>query len=231
MALLLATILKKDIPGIRIYRAIYYLPSLFGGSVAVSILWRQLFSGKGVINRVLAVVGIQGKNWIAEPETALYTLIVLAIWQFGSSMVIFLGGLKQISHDYYEAAEIDGCSKIKAFFHITLPLLTPIVFFNVVMTIINAFQAFTSSYIISGGSGGPVNSTLFYTLYLYIKGFQHFSMGYASALAWLLLVMIATKRSLGDSIILHEVTPAALHPKPIHIVKDCLPCAHAFLKK
>lgn len=191
MALLLAVILKKDVPGIRIYRAMYYLPSLFGGSVAVSILWRQLFDGKGAINRVLALVGIQGKNWIASPDTALYTLVVLAIWQFGSSMVIFLGGLKQISSDYYEAAEIDGCGKISSFFHITLPLLTPIVFFNVVMTIINAFQAFTSSYIISGGTGAPVNSTLFYTLYLYIKGFQHFSMGYASALAWLLLVLIA----------------------------------------
>jgi multiple sugar transport system permease protein len=191
MALLLATILKKEVRGIRIYRAIYYLPSLFGGSVAVSILWRQLFNGEGVVNRLLALVGIQGKNWIARPQSALYTLIILAIWQFGASMVIFLGGLKQIPLDYYEAAEIDGAGKVRSFFSITLPLLTPIVFFNVVMTIINAFQAFTSSYIISGGTGSPLDSTLFYSLYLYIKGFQHFSMGYASALAWLLLIIIA----------------------------------------
>ncbi|MBM7583238.1 multiple sugar transport system permease protein [Caldicoprobacter guelmensis] len=190
-ALILAVVLKKDIPGVRVYRAIYYLPSLFGGSVAVAILWRQLFNKEGAINKILALIGIEGMNWIATPSTALYTLILLAIWQFGSPMVIFLGGLKQISQDYYEAAEIDGCGKIKTFFYITLPLLTPMVFFNVVMTIINAFQAFTPSYIISGGTGAPVDSTLFYTLYLYIKGFRHFSMGYASALAWILLVIIA----------------------------------------
>jgi len=191
-ALILAVVLKKDIPGVRVYRAIYYLPSLFGGSVAVAILWRQLFNKEGAVNKILALLGIEGMNWIATPSTALYTLILLSIWQFGSPMVIFLGGLKQISSDYYEAAEIDGCGKIRTFFHITLPLLTPMVFFNIVMTIINAFQAFTPSYIISGGTGAPVDSTLFYTLYLYIKGFRHFSMGYASALAWVLLVIIAT---------------------------------------
>lgn len=190
-ALLLAVILYRDMRGVRVYRAIYYLPSLFGGSVAVSILWRQLFNKEGVLNQALALFGIEGKNWIATPSTALYTLVALAVWQFGSSMVIFLGGLKQISQEYYEAAQIDGAGRVRIFFHITLPLLTPIVFFNIVMTIINAFQAFTPAYIISGGSGSPLDSTLFYTLYLYIKGFQHFSMGYASALAWILLVIIA----------------------------------------
>jgi multiple sugar transport system permease protein len=190
-ALLIAVLLKKDRPGARIYRAVYYLPSLFGGSVAVALLWRQIFNGEGVVNRALAVFGITGKNWIATPGTALYTLILLSIWQFGASMVIFLGGLKQISNDYYEAAEIDGAGKVRSFFNITLPLLTPMVFFNVVMTIINAFQAFTPSYIISGGTGSPLDSTLFYTLYLYIKAFRQFSMGFASALAWFLLVIIA----------------------------------------
>jgi multiple sugar transport system permease protein len=190
-ALLLAVVFKNNIPGIRIYRAIYYLPSLFGGSVAVAILWRQLFNKEGAINQLLSLVGIEGQNWIASPDTALYTLILLLIWQFGSPMVIFLGGLKQISPDYYEAAEIDGASNVNTFFHITLPLLTPMVFFNIVMAIINAFQAFTPSYIISGGTGAPIDSTLFYTLYLYIKGFQQFSMGYASALAWVLLIIIA----------------------------------------
>jgi multiple sugar transport system permease protein len=190
-ALLLAVVLKKDRPGTRIYRAIYYLPSLFGGSVAVALLWRQIFNGEGVVNRFLAIFDITGKNWIATPGTALYTLILLSIWQFGASMVIFLGGLKQISNDYYEAAEIDGAGKVRCFFNITLPLLTPMVFFNVVMTVINAFQAFTPSYIISGGTGSPLDSTLFYTLYLYIKAFRQFSMGFASALAWFLLVIIA----------------------------------------
>lgn len=190
-ALFLAIVLYKNIKGVRYYRAAYYLPSLLGGSVAISILWRQLFNREGVVNQVLALVGIEGKNWIATPSTALYTLIALAVWQFGASMVIFLGGLKQISPEYYEAAQIDGAGKFRIFVHVTFPLLTPIVFFNLVMTIINAFQAFTSAYIISGGTGSPLNSTLFYTLYLYIKGFQHFSMGYASALAWTLLVIIA----------------------------------------
>lgn len=189
-ALFLATILKKNRRGVRVYRAIYYLPSLFGGSVAVALLWRQLFNREGVINRVLAIFGYEGKNWIASPETALYTLVLLSIWQFGSSMVVFLGGLKQISPDYYEAAEIDGAGKVQCFFKITLPLLTPMVFFNLVMTIINAFQAFTPSYIISQGTGSPMDSTLFYTLYLYIKGFKQFAMGYASAMAWVLLVII-----------------------------------------
>jgi len=189
-ALFLAVILKKDIRGVRIYRAIYYLPSLFGGSVAVSLLWRQIFNKQGIFNRILALLGVEGINWISTPSTSLYTLIVLAIWQFGSSMVIFLGGLKQIPQDYYEAAMIDGAGKVRTFFRITLPLLTPMVFFSLVMTIISAFQSFTPSYIISGGTGSPLDSTLFYTLYLYIKGFQHFSMGYASALAWFLLLII-----------------------------------------
>ena len=189
-ALLLAIVLKKNRAGVRFYRAIYYLPSLFGGSVAVALLWRQIFNKTGIINNILSMVGIQGKNWIATPGTALYTLVALAVWQFGSSMVVFLGGLKQISPDYYEASEIDGAGKLRTFTHITLPLLTPIVFFNLVMTIINAFQAFTPAYIVSAGSGGPVDSTLFYTLYLYIKGFKQFDMGYASAMAWVLLVII-----------------------------------------
>ena len=190
-ALLLAVVLRKNHRGIRIYRAVYYLPSLFGGSVAVAILWRQIFNKEGVVNRFLALFHIIGQNWIAMPGTVLYTLIILQIWQFGSSMVIFLGGLKNISPDYYEAAEIDGAGKVSSFFYITLPLLTPMVFFNIVMTVINAFQAFTSSYIISGGTGSPIDATLFYTLYLYIKAFRQFSMGYASAMAWVLLVIIA----------------------------------------
>ena len=190
-ALIIALILKENIRGVRVYRAVYYLPSLFGGSVAIALLWRQIFNKEGIFNRILVLFGIEGINWIAMPQSALYTLIALSVWQFGSSMVIFLGGLKQISPEYYEAAEIDGAGKISSFFRITLPLLTPIVFFNLVMTIIGAFQAFTPAYIISDGKGSPLDSTLFYTLYLYIKGFKQFSMGYASAMAWILLVIIA----------------------------------------
>ena len=190
-ALLVALMLKKNRRGVKVCRAMYYLPSLFGGSVAVSILWRQLFNKEGVFNQILAVFGIEGKNWIATPSSALNTLIVLAVWQFGASMVIFLASLKQIPEDYYEAATLDGAGKIAQFFRITLPLLTPMVFFNIVMQVINAFQSFNSAYIISNGSGGPLDSTLFYSLYLYIKAFNHFQMGYASAMAWILLLIIA----------------------------------------
>lgn len=189
-SLILAVVFKKDRPGVRFYRAAYYLPSLFGGSVAVSVLWRNLFNKTGLINQVLAVFGIAGKNWIATPATALNTLIALQVWQFGATMVIFLASLKQIPEDYYEAATIDGAGKVRQFFQITLPLLTPMVFFNIVMQFINAFQSFTSAFIISGGTGSPLNSTLFYSLYLYLKAFREFQMGYASAMAWVLLAII-----------------------------------------
>ena len=189
-ALFLAVLFKKDRPGVRFYRAAYYLPSLFGASIAVSILWRQIFNKDGLFNAVLRIFGIQGINWIATPATALNTLIVLHVWQFGACMVIFLASLKQIPQDYYEAATIDGASKIRQFFSITFPLLTPMVFFNVVMQFINAFQSFTPAFIISGGKGGPLNSTMFYSLYLYIKGFGEFQMGYACAMAWILLLGI-----------------------------------------
>jgi multiple sugar transport system permease protein len=190
-ALFVATLFKKDRRGAKLYRAVYYLPSLFGGSIAVSILWRRLFSQNGILNMLLAFAGVKGINWIATPSTALYPLILLAIWQFGSSMVIFLASLKQIPADYYEAATIDGAGRATQFFKITLPLLTPMVFFNIVMQVINAFQSFTPAFIVSGGTGGPLDSTLFYTLNLYIKGFGQFQMGYASALAWVLLLLIA----------------------------------------
>ena len=168
-ALFIAVLLKRDRKGIKIYRAVFYLPSLFGGSVAVSILWKQIFNKEGLFNQILSIFGIEGINWIATPSTALNTLIVLAVWQFGSSMVIFLASLKQIPEDYYEASRIDGAGKVRQFFSITLPLLTPMVFFNVVMAFINAFQSFTPAYIISNGTGAPVNSTLFYSLYLYFS--------------------------------------------------------------
>jgi multiple sugar transport system permease protein len=190
-ALAVAMVLHRALRGVSFYRAIYYLPSLLGGSVAIAILWRQVFGSQGLLNQFLAVFGIQGTSWIANPDTALYTLIVLGVWQFGSPMIIFLAGLKQIPTELYEAAEIDGASKLSSFIRITLPLLTPIIFFNVIMQMISSFQSFTPAFIISGGSGGPANSTLFYTLYLYQQGFSFFRMGYASTLAWTLVAIIA----------------------------------------
>lgn len=190
-ALSIALMLNRGIRGLRIYRAIYYVPSLFGGSVAVALLWRQLFGGEGLVNLLLRQIGLPGHNWIASPDTALYTLIVLKIWQFGAPMVIFLAALKQVPTELYEASRIDGAGRWKQFWRITLPLITPIVFFNVVMQTIQAFQAFTPAYIVSRGTGGPLDSTLFYTLYLYQKGFTHFQMGYAASMAWVLLIVIA----------------------------------------
>jgi multiple sugar transport system permease protein len=190
-ALALAMLLNRGIRGLPIYRAIFYLPSLLGSSVAIAILWRELFAGNGLINGVLANFGIQGPSWISNPHYALWTLVVLSVWQFGSPMVIFLAGLRQIPTDLYEAASIDGASNARKFFSITLPLLTPVVFFNFIVQMIDAFQSFTPAFIVSSGTGGPLNSTLFYALYIYQEAFSFFHMGYAAALAWILLVLIA----------------------------------------
>lgn len=190
-ALVVALALNRGIRGLPLYRAVFYLPSLLGASVAIAVLWRQLFAGDGLVNAFLANFGIEGPSWISNPNYSIYTLIVLAVWQFGSPMIIFLAGLRQIPQDMYEAASLDGASKWRQFWKITLPLLTPVVFFNAVVQTIEAFKAFTPAFIISGGTGGPINSTLFYTLYLYQEAFGFFRMGYASALAWILLVIIA----------------------------------------
>lgn len=191
-ALGVAMILNKGLRGLPVYRAVYYLPSLLGGSVAIAILWRQLFGFDGVINSILGPLGVPQFSWIGSPDTALSTLVVLAAWQFGSPMVIFLAGLKQIPRELYEAAEIDGASAVQKFFSITVPMLTPVIFFNLLMQIISAFQAFTPAYIVSSGTGGPADSTLFYTLYLYQQAFSFHRMGYASAMAWVLLAIVGT---------------------------------------
>jgi len=169
----------------------FYLPSLLGASVAIAVLWRQLFAKDGLVNVVLGFFGFDGPSWISDPSYSLYTLVLLSIWQFGSPMIIFLAGLRQIPSDVYEAASIDGANKIQQFIKITLPLLTPVIFFNGIVQTIDAFKAFTPAFIISEGTGGPIDSTLFYTLYLYQEGFAYFRMGYASALAWILLIIIA----------------------------------------
>ncbi|MFC6334610.1 carbohydrate ABC transporter permease [Paenibacillus septentrionalis] len=189
-ALLVAMILNKGLRGLGIYRTVYYLPSLLGGSIAIAIVWRQIFAGDGVVNDFLGMFGIKGPSWISHPDYIIYTIITLTIWQFGSAMVIFLAGLKQVPAELYEASSIDGAGKIRQFYNITLPLLTPVIFFNLVMGIINSFQAFTPAFVIGDGRGGPLDATMFYTLYLYLKGFSFFDMGYASALAWIMLLII-----------------------------------------
>ncbi len=195
-ALLLAVVLDRGLRGLSFYRGAFYLPSLLGASVAVVILWREIFGHNGLVNDVLAFVGIEGQSWLQNPSTALSTLIVLNVWTFGSPMVIFLAGLRQIPEEYYEAAKVDGASRIRQFRHITVPMLTPIIFFNLILQTIGSFQTFTQAHVISGGTGGPVDSTLFYTLYVYQQGFRAFDMGYASALAWVLLLVIGAVTAL-----------------------------------
>ncbi len=190
-ALLVAVALNRGLKALSAYRAVYYLPSLLGGSVAIAIMWRQIFGGDGLINQFLAFFGIDAPSWVSTPEYALYTLVVLRVWQFGAPMVIFLAGLRQIPQELYDAAAVDGAGRVQRFFRITLPLLTPIIFFNLILQLINAFQAFTPAFIVSSGTGGPADSTLFYTLYLYQEAFASFRMGYAAAMAWALLLIIA----------------------------------------
>ncbi|WP_270170304.1 carbohydrate ABC transporter permease [Paenibacillus sp. SYP-B4298] len=190
-ALMVALALNKGIRALGLYRTVYYIPSLLGGSVAIAIVWRNIFDGDGLVNQALAWFGIEGPAWIAHPDYILSTIITLSVWQFGSAMVIFLAGLKQVPADLYEAAQVDGAGKTRQFFRITLPMLTPVIFFNLVMSIINSFQVFTPGFVIGDGRGGPLNATMFYTLYLYMKGFSFFDMGYASALAWLMLLIIS----------------------------------------
>lgn len=191
LALLVAAALNKGLEGLSLYRAVFYLPSLLGASVAVAMLWRQLFAGDGLVNQALLPFGIVGPSWISNPNYSLWTLVALSVWQFGAPMIIFLAGLRQIPADLYEAASIDGASKWRQFVRITVPMITPVIFFNFIIQTIDAFKSFTPSFIISAGSGGPINSTLFYTLYLYQEAFGFFRMGYASALAWILLLIIA----------------------------------------
>ena len=190
VALGIAMLLDKGIRGAGLYRALFYLPSLIGSSVAVAVLWRKLFDRDGIANQLLALLGYHGEPWLNHPDYALGTLVILAIWQFGSPMIIFLAGLRQIPTDLYEAASMDGARKLRQFVFITLPLLAPVIFFNLVLQTIEAFKAFTQAFVVSGGTGGPVDSTLFYTLYLYEEAFANFRMGYAAALAWVLLVII-----------------------------------------
>ncbi|MEW1811891.1 sugar ABC transporter permease [Pseudarthrobacter phenanthrenivorans] len=189
-ALFLANLLNRGIRGLPVYRAVFYVPSLIGGSVAIAILWRFIFEGDGLLNGLLGAIGIStDHSWIGTPSTALSTLIILNIWQFGAAMIIYLAGLKNIPMELYEAARVDGAGTLRQFRSITLPMLSPVIFFNVLMNVVAAFQAFNSAYVVSNGSGGPADSTLFYTLYLYQRGFVDFDMGYASALGWILLII------------------------------------------
>ena len=197
-ALCIALILNLKLKGIGFYRTIYYIPSILGSSIAVAILWKALFVKDGAINALLASFGIQGASWLGSPKYALFTISLLTVWQFGSSMVVFLAGLKQIPMELYEAAAVDGAGRWAKFIHITIPGIMPMMSFNVLMQTINAFQMFAAPYTIFNGRGGPLNSVMLYVIYLYQHAFKYFNVGYSSALSWALLVMIA-----GTALILH----------------------------
>ncbi|GAC1643073.1 MAG: sugar ABC transporter permease [Herpetosiphon sp.] len=188
-ALAVAMLLNTGYKLLGLYRAVFYVPSIIGGSVAVALMWRQIFGPTGLINEALSLVGLHGPNWLGDPRTGIWTLIILAVWQFGSPMLIFLAGLKQIPGELYEAASIDGAGPWIKFLRITLPLLSPVILFNLVMQIISGFMVFTQAFVITGG--GPLDTTRFYSVYLYSEAFQNFHMGYASAMAWVLLLIIA----------------------------------------
>lgn len=189
-ALFVAMLLNKKHKCLGLYRTLYYIPSIIGGSIAVSIVWKQLFGNKGVVMSLLAIFGIdQQVSFLGNPKTALGVIIVMGVWQFGSSMLIFLAALKQIPFSLYESAMVDGAKPWKMFVKITLPMLTPTIFFNLILQIINGFRVFTESYVIT--DGGPMDSTLSYVLYLYRRAFTYFDMGYSCALAWVLVLIIA----------------------------------------
>lgn len=189
-ALFVAMLLVKPTKATGFYRAAYYLPSIIGGSVAVAILWKRMFAPDGVVNSILGMMGIDTNfAWLSDTRTAIWTLILLAVWQFGSSMLIFRSALKQIPKSLYEAADVDGANKVTKFFRVTLPLLTPTIFFNLVMQMINGFLAFTQSLIITQGK--PMDTTLFYAVYMYQQSFSFSKSGYASAMAWVMLGIIA----------------------------------------
>ncbi|GAA3720411.1 sugar ABC transporter permease [Nonomuraea antimicrobica] len=190
-ALAAALLLARERRGQGVYRSLFYLPSLLAASVAVSITWRAMFDYGGPVNGVLGWFGVSERSWINDPGTVIWTIIALEIWRFGAPMVIFLAGLKQIPGELYEAAALDGAGRLRKFVSVTVPMLSPIVFFNLLLGIIGAFQTFAPAQLVGDGNGGPADSTLFYALNLYQQGFDHQRMGYASAMAWLMLVALA----------------------------------------
>jgi len=190
-ALGVAMMLNYRNKGSAFFRSAFYAPSLIGASVSVAIVWRAMFAGDGPVDTTLSSIGINIGGWVGNVDLIIPMMILLAVWQFGAPMVIFLAGLKQVPQELYEAAEVDGAGPIRKFRSVTLPMLSAVIFFNLLLETIAAFQVFASAYIISNGSGGPAGMTNFYTLYLYKRGFADLQMGYASAMAWVLVLVVA----------------------------------------
>jgi multiple sugar transport system permease protein len=188
LSFLLALLLNQQVKGMALFRTIFYLPSVCAG-VAVAILWTTIFNPDfGLINSALRAVGITGPQWLADPSWAMPAMIVMSLWGVGGSMVIYLAGLQGIPQHLYEAAALDGAGPVRKFWHVTVPMMSPIIFFNLIVGIIGSFQAFVQMYVMT--NGGPANATLVYLLYLYRTAFEDFDMGYASALAWVLFLIL-----------------------------------------
>ncbi|MGW6774120.1 carbohydrate ABC transporter permease [Streptomyces sp. NPDC055037] len=190
LALGVALLLKNMRSGRGFYRSAFYAPSLLGASMSIALVWRALYNDGGTVDDLLGRIGVHTGGWVADPDLSVLVVALLAVWQFGAPMVIFLAGLQQIPGDLYEAAALDGAGRWRQFVSVTLPMLSPVLFFNLVLETIQSFQVFTPAFAISGGRGGPADSTMFYTLYLYERGFSASHMGYASAMAWALLLGI-----------------------------------------
>jgi len=190
VSLSLALLLNSKVKGVGLYRTLFFLPSLMP-VVASSILWMWMYNGQsGLINSGLRAIGLNGPAWLADPIWAKPAIVIMAVWGAGNAMVVYLAGLQDVPTSLYEAAIIDGAGFFRRLFHVTLPMISPVIYFNVVLSIISGFQAFTQAFIMTGSSGAPERSTLFYVLNLYNVGFQDLRMGYASAMAWVLFVII-----------------------------------------
>lgn len=188
-ALFIAHVLNFKLRGINFFRSAFYLPSILGGSIAVAVLWRFIFARNGLVNIVLMKFGFEPVLWLADEHYSIWTIVLLFTWQFGSSMVIFLAALQNVPATLYEAAECDGASKWQQFFRITVPLITPVIFFNVIMQMVHAFQEFNGPYMIT--EGGPLHSTYVLALYIYDQSFRFFNLGYGAALSWVLFALVA----------------------------------------
>ena len=190
VSFVLAILLNQKIPGVNLWRTIYFLPSVIAG-VAVTILWVRIFNPRiGILNSILDIFGINGPGWLTSPDWAVPALVIMSLWAIGGGMIIYLAGLQGVPTDLYDAAKVDGANLFQRFRNITLPMMTPVIFYELVLSLIATFQYFTEAYVASNGTGGPVRSTLFYNLYLYQNAFKYFDMGYASSMAWILFIVV-----------------------------------------
>jgi multiple sugar transport system permease protein len=190
---LIAVLLNQNITGRNFWRTVYFLPSVIAG-VAVALLWARIFDPRyGILNPFLERFGIQGPGWLSDPQWALPALVIMSLWSVGGNIILYLAGLQGVPTDLYDAAKVDGATALQRFRHVTIPMTTPVIFFNLILGLIATFQYFTEVYVISsstGNLGGPARSTLFYNLYLYQNAFKYFHMGYASTMAWVLFVIV-----------------------------------------